>query len=201
MYYWHILHLDHSELLYKFYKAQKLKPSKNEWVTQDEKDKKDLQLDLDDEEVMKMSQLKFKHIIQNKMRDFVAKCLQAIQSKQSKTSQLKINNQFKPADYLFSQNLCKDEIQTLFKLRSRTIDVKQNMESSNKNMLWCRTCFLYPETQKHIFHCADIRTNVEYQNFEGLDYDMIYGGIDNQEKFVKVYYLMLQARQNMLDKR
>ena len=100
-------------MLYKFYIAQKLKPSKNDWVTQVEKDKKDLQLDLDDEEVMKMSQLKFKHIIQNKMRDFVAKCFQAIQSKQSKTSQLKISNKFKPAEYLFSQNLCKDEIQTL----------------------------------------------------------------------------------------
>ena len=114
---------------------------------------------------------------------------------------LENSNKFKPADYLFSQNLCKEEIQTLFKLRSRTIDVKQNIESSNKNMMWCRTCFLYPESQKHFFHCADIRANVEYINFGGLDYDMIYGGVDDQEKFVKVYHLMLQARKDMLDKK
>ena len=41
MYYWHILHLDKSELLYKFYVAQKLKANKNDWVTQIIKDKKD----------------------------------------------------------------------------------------------------------------------------------------------------------------
>ena len=81
---------------------------------------------------------------------------------------------------------------TLFKLRSRTIDVKLNMESSNKNMMWCRTCFLYPESQKYIF---TVLAQVDYLNFGGLKYDMIYGGVNDQEKFVKVYHIMLQARQ------
>ena len=40
MYYWHIMHLNKNELLFKFYLAQKLKPSKNDWVIQIGKDKK-----------------------------------------------------------------------------------------------------------------------------------------------------------------
>ena len=54
MYYHHILHLDKSELLYKFYVAQKLNPNKNDWDTQVKKDKKNLQKDISDEDVTMM---------------------------------------------------------------------------------------------------------------------------------------------------
>ena len=73
------------------------------------------------------------------------------------------------------------------------------MESSNKNMT--SNLLLISKIAKTYFHCADIRANVEFINFGGLDYDMIYGGVDDQEKFVKVYHLMLQARKDMLDKK
>ena len=40
----------------------------------------------------------------------------------------------KPAEYLFSQNLNQDEIKTLFRLRSSTIDAKEKMSSSYKEI-------------------------------------------------------------------
>ena len=157
MYYWHILHLDENELLYKFYVAQKLKPNKSDWVSQIIKDKKDLKIQINDEEVRKMSKTKFKQLIQTKINEFAKRCFLEIQSKQSKTSKLKIYETRKPAEYLYSKNLCKEEIQTLFKLRCRTIDVKLNQESANRNQTWCQTCFLFPESQKHVYHCTEIR--------------------------------------------
>ena len=48
MYYWHIMHLNEDELVYKFFKAQSLRPSKNDWVLQILQDKKDLNLEMDD---------------------------------------------------------------------------------------------------------------------------------------------------------
>ena len=95
MYYWHIMHLNKNELLFKFYLAQKLKPSKNDWVIQIGKDKKDLRMQLDDEEVMRMPKHKFKEILQNQLNAFVANYFLAIQSKQTKTKHLKITNKFK----------------------------------------------------------------------------------------------------------
>ena len=109
MYYWHILQKDRNELLYKFYLAQKLKPTTKDWVLQIEKDKKDLNLTIDDEEVSKMSKYKFKQIVQKKIHEFATRCFLAIQSKQSKTSNLEIYEKLKPANYLFSKNLCKEE--------------------------------------------------------------------------------------------
>ena len=200
MYYWHIMHLDKNELLYKFYVAQKLKPNKNDWVNQIIKDKKDLQIEMCDEEVARISKLKFKELLKNKINEFAIKCFQAIQSKQSKSSKLEINKLRKPAKYLFSKNLCLEEKQTLFKLRSRTVDVKMNQESAYKNQLWCQTCFLFPESQQHLFYCTEIRKNMKGVNMMGVNYEMIYGESEKQEKFVKIYHIILKVRKEILSK-
>ena len=122
----------------------------------------------------------------------------AIQGKQSKTSKLEIYGKQKPAEYLLSKNLCKEEKQTLFKLRTRTIDVKLNQKSANMNKTWCQTCFLFPESQIHIFHSTDIRKRLKDGNLNGINYDMIYGSCEKQERFVKIYHLMLQIRKDMI---
>ena len=147
LYYWHILHLDESELLNKFYLAQSLKPGKNDWVLQISKDKKELKINLSDEKVKKMSKYKFKEIVMSKINALAARQFSEIQLKQQKTKQLKISDNMKPAEYLFSQNLNHDEIRTLFRLRSSTIDAKANMSSSFKEKMWCRTCYMFPESQ------------------------------------------------------
>ena len=200
MYYWHILHLNENELLYKFYVAQKLKPNKNDWVSQIVRDKRDLRIEMNDEEVKTMSKSKFKQLVETKINAFAKRCFLAIQLKQSKTSQLKINEKLKPADYLFSKNLCKEEKQTLFKFRSRTIDVKLNQKSANMNKTWCQTCFLFPESQEHIFQCIDIRKRLKDVNFDGVSCDMSYKNCENQEKFAKIYHLMIQIRKDMIRK-
>ena len=65
-------------------------------------DKKDLQIEMCDEEVGRISKLKFKELLENKINEFAIKCFKAIQSKQSKSSKLEINELRKPAKYLFT---------------------------------------------------------------------------------------------------
>ena len=52
MYWWHLVHIDPSEVLSKFYVVQKLNRSKDDWVCRLEKDKKDLNLDWADEKIV-----------------------------------------------------------------------------------------------------------------------------------------------------
>ena len=63
MYIWHILHSDKKELLNKFYSAQKLESSKDDWVEQITKDKMDLNIQLSDENIKLMSQDKFRLLL------------------------------------------------------------------------------------------------------------------------------------------
>ena len=201
LYYWHILYLSENELVYKFYSAQLLKPGRNDWVIQIAKDKKELNFKFDDEEIRSMSRDKFKGIILKKINELAAKYFQEIKSRQQKIKQLKINDKFTPAAYLFSSKLSKDEIRTLFKLRSATIDVKGNMSSSFKDRMWCRTCYLFSESQEHLLQCGEIRNNLKNVDFSSVKYEMIYGSLKNQENIAKVYHLILQARKDILNNR
>ena len=199
MYFWQILHLDENELLYKFFLAQSLRPGKNDWVLQIGKDKKDIELDMSDDQVRNLSKNKFKSIINSKINLHVKKYLQNIQARQTKTRHLKISESLEPAKYLSSKKLNVPEIQTLFRLRSRMVNVKGNHGSSYKNNMSCRTCFLQPETQEHLFNCDVIRGALPELDFDVVKYQMIYGNLEGQENFTKIYHLMLQARNDLMN--
>ena len=63
LYYWHILHLEENELVYKFYLGQKFKPSKNDWILTVQKDMNEIGLLMTENEMKEMSQEKFRAIV------------------------------------------------------------------------------------------------------------------------------------------
>ena len=85
LFYWHILQIDEKELLYRFLTAQTLKPSKNDWILELYTNMDKINLKLGEEEIKKMSKIKFKHLVQQMINVSVKKDFQKIQSKQSKT--------------------------------------------------------------------------------------------------------------------
>ena len=196
LFYWHLLHLEKRELLYKFYLAQKLKPSRNDWILTVFKDMKEIELEMSEEEIINMPRQKFKDVVMSKVKIKVNK--QFLKKQGSKTEKLRFNENFTPSTYLFSQKLNVDEIKTLMKLRTRTIDVKQNQSSSFKENMWCRTCFIVTETQQHVYECFEIRKHVGSLDFNACRYEMIFGELDNQVKFAKNYHLMWKARADMI---
>ena len=190
LYYWHLIHLEDKELLSKFYMAQKLKPGRNDWVMTLKKDMEEIGLKISEEEVKNISLEKFKNMVQCKVKICVKKSF--IKKQGSKTEHLKFEIST-PSKYLFSKVLNKDEIQTLLKLRTRTIDVKMNQESSYKNNMWCRVCLLFVESQQHIIQCPEVRKKLDYINFDHIKYEMIWGKLGEQEIFAKLYHLALNA--------
>ena len=68
MYYHHIIKRPNEELIFKFYKAQKLKPSRGDWVTLVDKDKQNLNIKIEDDEAEKMSKYKFTGLNNKKFR-------------------------------------------------------------------------------------------------------------------------------------
>ena len=195
LYYWHILHLEEKELVYKFYLGQKLKPSRNDWILTVQKDMHEIGLQLTDREIKEMNQDKFRTIVKSKIYASASNYLSS--KRGSKTAHLKFD--IKPSDYLFSTELNVEEVQNLFKLRTRTIDVKDNQESSYKNNMWCRTCCLVKESQEHIFECHAIRKTLNYLNFQSYNYQMIFGKLEDQVKIAKLFQLVLNARDDIIN--
>ena len=198
MYLWHVLHLDEKELVYKFYSAQKLACSKDDWVEQIKKDKMELNLQLSDNQIRSLSKDKFRGLVNMRTKVIAIKCLNEVKSKHSKSSHINLTN-LQAAEYLKSKNLNKEEVQTLYKLKYRMINVKQNFKSRNKENIWCKTCFMFPETQQHLTVCPVLKTRLKHLiDFSQMDHQMIFQNIRRQELFTKNYVLLLKAREDML---
>ena len=95
MYWWHLVNLSKDELLNKVYKAQKMSPNKGDWVEQLEKDKKELGLQISDEEVKTFTLEQFRRMVKRKVEITAGKYLEGKQKSHSKT-----------------ENLVKNEVQT-----------------------------------------------------------------------------------------
>ena len=204
MYYWHILHQPEKELISRVYRAQVLNIEKNDWAEQIQRDKTELKICLSDSEVGRLSKNQFKSYVTMKIESEVRKQLEEKRRVHSKS---KFLNQFqtKPQKYLCSNNLNIHEIQTLMKLRTHMLyEAKMNYKQSNGENIWCSICYLYPETQKHIFECFVIRREAEKSNIQISDkccYSFIGGNLEQQEEFIKIYIQLLSLRQRILESR
>ena len=80
-------------------------------------------------------------------------------------------------------------------------DSKVNFKASYKNNLWCSVCYLFPETQQHLFDCFVLRSKLKNEvNFEEFQYDYIDGTTSEQEKFAQLCTKILKLRRELLSK-
>ena len=68
MFYWAILHKGVSELVTKVYEGQKLSPVKNDWFLQIQSDLKYCNIDLSEEEIRNMKEMKFKTLVKKNIQ-------------------------------------------------------------------------------------------------------------------------------------
>ena len=199
MFYWSVLHRDENELLHKFLTAQQLSTSKTDWMHQVRKNISDLQLNMTDCQIAIMPKEQFKNKLKQKTEMLAVKYLQKLQHSHSKTNQLTIKN-FTPSEYLLSAELNKEEVQTLYKLRNRMIDVKCNKKSYYKQNLWCKTCYLFPESQHHLMQCITLVDKLkDVISLKTLDYKMIFGNLQDQVKIAKCYTIIMKTRLDVLE--
>ena len=49
--------------------------------------------------------------------------------------------------------------------------------------MWCRTCFLFNESQSHLLQCPEIVNKLDNElDFKSIDYNMMFSTLENQEK-------------------
>ena len=109
------------------------------------------------------------------------------------------SSSFKTAQYLVDEKFSKSEAQLLFKLRSKTLNVKMNFSQMYSDNL-CRVCKLFPESQSHLLQCPDILPKLKLlSNTEKIEEKYIYGDIYKQLKVVKIYLKVLEIREELLE--
>ena len=150
-----------------------------------------------DEEIQGVSKNVFKNYVKGKVKIRFLQYLNDIKKTHSKAKYL-ICSEVKLAEYLQHPSFNTTQKQLLFKLRSKTLDVKQNFKNQHKTP-WCRSCGLFQETQAHLLQCPKLVINLQYLQGKTstLNENFIYGSIKQQEMIVKIYSDILKVRENL----
>ena len=196
MYLWLLLNRDESELTNRVYETQIISNSVGDWVRLVQSDKSELDINLTDEEIQGVSQNMFKNYVVKKVKISHLKYMATLKKKHSKARFLNCT-ELKQADYISSSRLNTDEKSLLFKLRSKTLEVKLNFGSPNNP--WCTSCGLFPETQSHLLQCPELVKNLGYIHGKPSTFNetFIYGSLTQQEIIVKIYSDILEVRENL----
>ena len=195
LYYWHILHRDENELIFKFHTVQKYSPSEGDWVLQVKKDMEEIKLDLSEADIKAMSKYRFKNIVKQKIAKLAILDLES--RKKQKSAKLNITK-FEPQQYILSKSLSISEVQNLFKIRNNMVEVKENFKSSYDNE-WCRLCLVSRETQRHLLDCIKVRDKLRgVVNFENLKIEMAYQSIDKQELLAKSFNIVVNTWKDLI---
>ena len=197
MYLWEILNHEKAELINRIYSAQKVSNNVGDWVRLVDTDRSELRLGLSDTQIQGVSKFSFKTFVKKKVTQYFLQNLEAQKSKHSKSKYLSCTK-LKMAEYIKCTALSTREKQLLFKLRSRTLDVKQNFPGQHGNP-WCSSCFLFQETQGHLLQCPKLVTKLKYLNlnFSKLNENFVYGNISQQQMMVNIYSAVLEVREKL----
>ena len=194
---WEILNRDKSELIHRIYTTQKISNSTGDWVRLVEADKKELGIDLTDKQIQEVSKSSFKTYVKKKVTQNFLQHLKYLKSRHSKSKFLSCDK-LRVADYLQSPLFTTKEKELLFKLRSQTLDVKQNFPGQYGSM-FCRSCGLFPESQSHLLQCPVIVSKLQTinKNYSRVNEGMIYGDIEEQQIIVNIYSEVLLVRESL----
>ena len=131
MYLHHILSREESELIHRIYKTQITSNSRGDWVRLVQSDKLELNITLTDEEIQGVSKNVFRNYVKEKAIMKHLKNLSESKKKHSKSENMR-SDKFTQAEYIKDISLNTSEKQLLFRLRSKTLEVKKNFTWSSQ---------------------------------------------------------------------
>ena len=198
MFWWNILHVNESDMLYRVYSAQKVSPVQGDWVTLLETDKRMFQIDMADEEMKIISSYQLKNYLKKTAKQLTLSYVETLKEKHSK-SELYDTTELSISEYLTDNRFSKCERDLLFKLRSRTIQVKNNFRNANQDNLQCELCHLLICTQEHVTACPQLTQKIRIVNTAKVKHSDIFGNVDRQLTYIRIYNQFWQERISLID--
>ena len=192
------MHVNKEDMLYRVYIAQRVSPVQGDWVKLLDFDKEMFNISMDDEDIESISSFKLKNYLKKTAQKLTLNFVESLKQKHSKSENYD-TDELKTAEYLIDRRFSKHERELLFKLRSRTIQVKNNFQNGNLENLFCDLCKLFICTQEHVLSCPKITKNVRIVNTVKLEHSDIFGNVDQQLTFVKIYSQFWSERQTLLE--
>ena len=196
MYLWQILTRNDGELIHKVYSVQRLQTTRGDWFQIINEVKEKLAIEKSDEEISSMKKETFKAYMDKKTHVAAFEYLKKMSRKHSKSEFTWSKSVFEQEKYLSDARFSKQEIQLLFRLRTRMTDVKSNFRNQYQNNMDCQTCKeTCIEDENHLLVCENLKDEESVKT----NFSKVYGSIEDQLQIVKVFKKILRKRETILD--
>ena len=151
MFLWNILQRNENELVKKVYNTQNIIATTGVWAISVKDDRIELGITETDEEISKMPILRFRSIVDKAVEKTALKVLNDIANdpKRSKSRNL-IRDRLQCQEYFFHKSFHRSDIELLFSMRTRMINLKKNFPSLYKDDISCTLCKVQVECQEHL---------------------------------------------------
>ena len=189
-----ILHRHKSELTRRIYDAMKEEPLKDDWIHLVTKDMSDINLNLSDDQISKLSKSEFKILVKSKMRNSAYVEFERVKQGHSKVKHISHIGLKKSQPYLKDARFSNKETSLLFNLRSQCVnEFKANFYTST-----CQFCKLHLDTQEHALSCNMFRKHMKKEHLQVLDsvtYNDLFSDSSSQLTITKVFLTIINTRE------
>ena len=178
-------------IMFKVFEKQCEIRTKKDWVTTILNDLEELNMKVNFVDIQEMSKEKWKSIVKQNIKEHTFRKLMERKENHSKIKDL-VYSKFEMQDYLKpgSQIITRKEIEFIFKLRSKMVNIKANYKGSQKTIT-CSSCNNGEETQEHIYNFCEVMNKEAPEKVpKKEDYNLINTG--NIEEKLKVAKLFIQ---------
>ena len=186
----YILNESESSIILKFFNAQLKNRKPKDWISSVFRDLKELKIEKTIEEIKEMKKTTLKRIMNKVIVNKAFERLLCLKESHSKVkhlvyTNLRMQNYLKPGRVKITHS----EIEAIFKLRSRVIDVKINFRGKYEN-IECRSCEneKEEESQKHVYECWNLIKNKK-NNTKVIEYEKIFGENSKNQADIAKYFL------------
>ena len=201
-----ILRKERSELVSRIYQTQKTDSLPGDFYRLVRADMEKCQIQLSDVEISNLSAKKYKFHIKQKVLKYAFEILQLKQKSHSKIKHIQYK-QLKIQPYMKSPLFNKDDISTLFALRSRTVrSIRNDFKEQYKPNLNCPVCGQHLDSLPELLTCPRLKSEVmtlpqsDQQAIIQTKYEDIFDcDLRKQKQATQTYTLLLTLRQKVLN--
>ena len=200
MFLWNLLNKSNEELVKRVFQIQRDLPTAKSWVSSVQSELKMYNINYTFDEIAGFTKSQFKQLVSRKMKQASEKYLSNLKQSHSKTQNLVLGTKIQ--NYLTSNTLSFKEKQTLYKLRCRMENVKNNYRSMYKDDLKCIFCES-PNSIDSFNHyletCQFFKQSTIFQSkIIQVKYVDLFGDLDAQVRIVRLWLQIEEKRKEML---
>lgn len=194
---YYLLHQEPNSMLYKFLETQISSRNTKDWTSTVLKDLEELNFGASIEEIKDMNKSEFKRKLNESTEEKSLNDLNNLKAGHSKVmnlkhSMMKMKKYFKPNGI----KQTKEEIQLIFKMRTKMTEMKMNYKGSYDSFE-CSACSQEEESQAHIFKCKEIWKHNE-EVHEVPEYNKIFeGNVKEQVEIARMFKRLMKIKEKL----